>query len=134
MKKRSRVTGRHEFIRAVEVLEDEPARKRVTIQYSTAEGTSNREEVSFDSVLQPITISFPSAPQTTSSELLGIHLQLDNWEYDRGVHRLRGRLDALFLVASPASFVPTDSAGGLIQAVAATHILSSSVADSWAPM
>jgi hypothetical protein len=44
--------------------------QRVTMQYSTV--------VSFDGVLQPITTSLPPAPQTTSSELLGIHIQLDN--------------------------------------------------------
>jgi hypothetical protein len=52
--------------------------QRVTIQYSTVGGTTNFEGVSFDGVLQPITTSLPPEPQTTSSDLLGIHIQLDN--------------------------------------------------------
>jgi hypothetical protein len=52
--------------------------QRVTIQYSTVGGTTNFEGVSFDGVLQPITTSLPPESQTTSSELLGIHIQLDN--------------------------------------------------------
>jgi len=52
--------------------------QRVTFQYSRVGGTTNFEGVSFDGVLQPITTSLPPEPQTTSSDLLGIHIQLDN--------------------------------------------------------
>jgi hypothetical protein len=52
--------------------------QRVTIQFSTTGGTTNFEGVSFDGVLQPITTSLPPEPQTTPSELMGVHIQLDN--------------------------------------------------------
>lgn len=52
--------------------------QRVTLQFSTVGGTTNFEGVSFDGVLQPITQSLPPEPQTATSELLGIHIQLDN--------------------------------------------------------
>lgn len=52
--------------------------QRVTLQFSTVGGTTDFEGVSFDGVLQPISASLPPAPQTTPSELLGIHFQLDN--------------------------------------------------------
>jgi hypothetical protein len=52
--------------------------QRVTMQYSIVGGTTNFEGVSFDGVFQPIMTSLPPAPQTTSSELMGIHIQLDN--------------------------------------------------------
>jgi hypothetical protein len=52
--------------------------QRVTLQFSTLGGTTNFEGVSFDGVLQPIAMSLPPAPQTAASELLGIHIQLDN--------------------------------------------------------
>ena len=52
--------------------------QRVTLQYSITGGTTNFEGVSFDGVPQPIAVSLPAEPQTTASELLGIHIQLDN--------------------------------------------------------
>jgi hypothetical protein len=52
--------------------------QRVTLQFSTVGGTTNFEGVSFDGVLQPITQSLPPEPQTATSELLGIHIQMDN--------------------------------------------------------
>lgn len=52
--------------------------QRVTLQFSTIGGTTNFEGVSFDGVLQPITQSLPPEPQTANSELLGIHIQMDN--------------------------------------------------------
>jgi hypothetical protein len=52
--------------------------QRVTLQFTTSGGTTNFDGVSFDGVLQPITASLPPEPQTTSSELLGVHIQLDN--------------------------------------------------------
>jgi len=52
--------------------------QRVTLQYSIAGGAMNFESVSFDGVLQPISVSLPPKLQSSASELLGIHLQLDN--------------------------------------------------------
>jgi hypothetical protein len=52
--------------------------QRITLQYSISGGSTNFEGVSFDGVLQPITASLPPEPQTTASELLGVHIQLDN--------------------------------------------------------
>ena len=52
--------------------------QRVTLQFSTVGGTTNFEGVSFEGVLQPITQSLPPEPQTATSELLGIHIQMDN--------------------------------------------------------
>jgi hypothetical protein len=52
--------------------------QRVTLQYSISGGTTNFEGVSFDGVFQPIATSLPPEPQGASSELLGIHIQLDN--------------------------------------------------------
>lgn len=52
--------------------------QRVTLQYSIAGGMTNFDGVSFDGVLQPITVSLPPEPQSTASELLGVHIQLDN--------------------------------------------------------
>jgi hypothetical protein len=52
--------------------------QRVTLQYSITGGTTNFEGVSFDGVLQPISVSLPPEPQTSPSELLGVHIQLDN--------------------------------------------------------
>jgi hypothetical protein len=52
--------------------------QRITLQFSTTGGTTNFEGVSFDGVLQPISQSLPPEPQTASSELFGIHIQLDN--------------------------------------------------------
>jgi hypothetical protein len=52
--------------------------QRVTLQFSESGGTTNFEGVSFDGVLEPITASLPPEPQTTSSGLLGVHIQLDN--------------------------------------------------------
>jgi hypothetical protein len=52
--------------------------QRITLQYSTTGDTTNFEGVSFDGVLQPISVSLPPEPQTTASELLGVHIQLDN--------------------------------------------------------
>jgi hypothetical protein len=52
--------------------------QRVTLQYSIAGGTTNFEAVSFNGALQPISVSLPPEPQTTPSQLLGIHIQLDN--------------------------------------------------------
>jgi hypothetical protein len=52
--------------------------QRVTLQYSITGGTTNFEGVSFDGVVQPIAVSLPPEPQTAASELLGIHIQLDN--------------------------------------------------------
>jgi hypothetical protein len=50
----------------------------VTLQYSITGGQTNFESVSFNGTLQPIAVSLPPEPQTTDSELLGIHIQLDN--------------------------------------------------------
>jgi len=58
--------------------------QRVTLQFSIVGGTTNFEGVSFDGVLQPISVSLPAAPQTKSSELLGIHFQLDNADTSAG--------------------------------------------------
>jgi len=52
--------------------------QRVTLQFSIVGGTTNFEGVSFDGVLQPVSVSLPPAPQTTASELMGIDFQLDN--------------------------------------------------------
>jgi hypothetical protein len=52
--------------------------QRITLQFSESGGTTNFEGVSFDGVLQPISTSLPPEPQTTASELLGVHIQLDN--------------------------------------------------------
>ncbi|MGD0987681.1 MAG: hypothetical protein ABR874_07710 [Candidatus Sulfotelmatobacter sp.] len=52
--------------------------QRVTLQYSITGGQTNFESVSFNGTLQPIAVSLPPEPQTTDSELLGIHIQLDN--------------------------------------------------------
>jgi hypothetical protein len=52
--------------------------QRVTLQFSTVGGITNFEGVSFDGILQPTSVSLPPAPQTTPSELLGVHFQLDN--------------------------------------------------------
>jgi hypothetical protein len=52
--------------------------QRITLQYSISGGQTNFNGVSFDGVLQPISVSLPPETQTTSSELLGIHVQLDN--------------------------------------------------------
>jgi hypothetical protein len=52
--------------------------QRVTLQYSIANGAMNFEGVSFNGSLQPISVSLPPEPQNAASELLGIHLQLDN--------------------------------------------------------
>jgi hypothetical protein len=52
--------------------------QRITLQYSESGGTTNFDGVSFDGVLQPISTSLPPEPQTTASELLGVHIQLDN--------------------------------------------------------
>ncbi|MGA8437640.1 MAG: hypothetical protein WB762_30690 [Candidatus Sulfotelmatobacter sp.] len=52
--------------------------QRLTLQYSISGGTTNFEGVSFNGVLQPINVSLPPEPQTTASELMGIHVQLDN--------------------------------------------------------
>jgi hypothetical protein len=50
----------------------------VTLQYSIANGMTNFEGVSFDGVFQPISVSLPPEPQSAASELLGVHIQLDN--------------------------------------------------------
>jgi hypothetical protein len=52
--------------------------QRVTLQYSISGGQTNFDGVSFDGVLQTISVSLPPEPQTTSSETFGIHIQLDN--------------------------------------------------------
>jgi hypothetical protein len=52
--------------------------QRVTLQYSISAGQTKFEGVSFNGVLQPISVSLPPEPQTTSSETFGIHIQLDN--------------------------------------------------------
>jgi hypothetical protein len=52
--------------------------QRVTLQFSTSGGTTNFEGVSYDGVLQPITASLPPESQTAASDLLGVHIQLDN--------------------------------------------------------
>jgi hypothetical protein len=52
--------------------------QRVTLQYSIVGGATNFEGVSFNGVPQPISVSLPPEPQTTASELMGIHIQLDN--------------------------------------------------------
>jgi hypothetical protein len=52
--------------------------QRVTLQYWIGGGMTNFEGVSFDGVLQPISVSLPPEPQATASELLGVHIQLDN--------------------------------------------------------
>ena len=52
--------------------------QRVTLEYSTTGGAMNFEGVSFNGALQPISVSLPPEPQSAASELLGIHLQLDN--------------------------------------------------------
>jgi hypothetical protein len=52
--------------------------QRVTLQFSTVGGTTNFGGVSFDGVRQPISVSLSPEAQTTPSELLGIHFQLDN--------------------------------------------------------
>jgi hypothetical protein len=41
-------------------------------------GTTNFDGVSFDGVLQPIAVSLPPETQSQASELLGVHIQLDN--------------------------------------------------------
>lgn len=51
--------------------------QRVTLQYSIG-GTTNFDGVSFDGVLQPIAVSLPPEAQSLASELLGVHIQLDN--------------------------------------------------------
>lgn len=52
--------------------------QRVTLQYSIGNGMTNFDGVSFDGVLQPIAVSLPPEPQSMASELLGVHIQLDN--------------------------------------------------------
>jgi hypothetical protein len=52
--------------------------QRVTLQYSIIGGMTNFNGVSFDGVLQPFTVSLPPEPQSVASELLGVHIQLDN--------------------------------------------------------
>jgi hypothetical protein len=52
--------------------------QRVTLQYSITGGMTNFDGVSFDGVLQPISASLPPEPQSAPSELLGVHIQLDN--------------------------------------------------------
>jgi hypothetical protein len=52
--------------------------QRVTLQYSITGGMTNFDGVSFDGVLQPISVSLPPEPQSMASELLGVHIQLDN--------------------------------------------------------
>jgi len=52
--------------------------QRVTLQYSISGGMTNFNGVSFDGVLQSISVSLPPEPQSTASELLGAHIQLDN--------------------------------------------------------
>lgn len=58
--------------------------QRVTLQYSTAGGTTNFEGVSFDGVLQPIAVSLPPEVLTASSQTMGIHVQLDNADTTAG--------------------------------------------------
>jgi hypothetical protein len=52
--------------------------QRITLQYSISNSATNFEGVSFDGVLQPISTSLPPEPQTAASQLLGVHIQLDN--------------------------------------------------------
>lgn len=52
--------------------------QRVTLQYSITGGTTNFEAVSFDGVYQPLSVSLPPVTQTTASESMGVHIQLDN--------------------------------------------------------
>jgi hypothetical protein len=58
--------------------------QRITLQYSISGDTTNFEGVSFDGAFQPITTSLPPEPESTSSELLGIHIQLDNADTTAG--------------------------------------------------
>ncbi len=52
--------------------------QRVTLQYSIVGGQTNFEGASFDSVLQPMSASLPRQPESSSSETMGVHFQLDN--------------------------------------------------------
>jgi hypothetical protein len=52
--------------------------QRITLQYSIAAGMTNFDGVSFDGILQPISVSLPPESQSAISELLGVHIQLDN--------------------------------------------------------
>lgn len=58
--------------------------QRVTLQYSIAGGMTNFNGVSFDGILQPISVSLPAKPQAATSELLGVHIQLDNADSKSG--------------------------------------------------
>ena len=52
--------------------------QRVTLQYSIARDMTNFNGVRFDGILQPISVSLPAKSQSATSELLGVHIQLDN--------------------------------------------------------
>lgn len=52
--------------------------QRVTLQYSISNGMTNFDGISFDGMLQPIAVSLPPEAQSVASELLGVHIQLDN--------------------------------------------------------
>ena len=82
-------TGLPEVVRASDVMicEGEKDTDRVaglklsrhqSAPSSQVAATTNFEGASFDGVLQPIAVSLPPESQTMPSELLGIHIQLDN--------------------------------------------------------
>ena len=52
--------------------------QRVTLQYSIAGGMTNFDGAGFDGIMQPISVSLPPESESATSELLGVHIQLDN--------------------------------------------------------
>lgn len=52
--------------------------QRLTLQYSIVGGHTNFEAVSFDNVTQPTTASLPPQHESTTSQSMGVHFQLDN--------------------------------------------------------
>lgn len=52
--------------------------QHVTLQYSIVGGTTNFEAANFDSVLQNMSASLPTQHESTTSETMGVHFQLDN--------------------------------------------------------
>ncbi len=52
--------------------------QRVTVQYSIVGGQTNFEAASFDNVSQAMSASLPPQPESSTSETMGVHFQLDN--------------------------------------------------------
>ena len=52
--------------------------QHVTLQYSIVGGTTNFEAANFDNVLQTMSASLPTVHESSTSETMGVHFQLDN--------------------------------------------------------